>query len=91
MARLAEVVGGRAAFGGLLATSLVGNTTGASILHQYAVEAPYVWAFVALVTAGTIAANPGGICESKAAKELGAGRSSMVVLSLLIAFEAALL
>ena len=43
--RLAEVTAGRLAFGGLLGTSIVGNLTGISMLQQYSVEEPYVWAF----------------------------------------------
>lgn len=90
IARLAEVTAGRLAFGGLLGTSIAGNLTGASMLQQCAAEGPLVWAFVAAIAAGTVATNPGGICEAAAARELQAGRSSMVVLTLLAAFELAL-
>lgn len=87
IARLAEVTAGRLAFGGLLGTSIIGNLTGTSMFQQYNAGCPYVWAFISAVVLGTIASNPGGICEDKAANELQAGRSSMVVVFLLGVFD----
>ena len=91
--RFLELASGRLAFGGLLATSVVGNLTGASLLQQCATEAPFLAAFVAVVVAATAVAYPGGkIREEDAgyAFEKEMGRQSMVVLSLLAALEAAL-
>jgi hypothetical protein len=57
------------------------------MIQQYSAETPYVWGFVAAVVVGTLVTNPGGISDQKAALELQAGRSSMVVVALLALFD----
>ena len=76
------------AFGGLLATTVIGNLTGESVLQQFAAEAPVVVSFAAAVAAATIARGP---TEERAALELRSGRIAMVVMGALIASEAVLL
>lgn len=53
--RLLEIAGGRAATAGLLGVSIVGNTTGASVLAQYRAEQPEVWLLVVAIVAATCA------------------------------------
>ena len=82
--RIAEIASGRAAIGGLLATSIVGNLTGTSIVQQYMVEKPVVTTFVLATFAATIAWKP---TTQQAEIESNSGRLAMVVMGLLIAFD----
>jgi len=56
--RVAELASGRAAMGGLIATSIVGNLTGTSIVQQFKAEEPIVAAFVVAAFAATLATKP---------------------------------
>lgn len=90
-ARAAEVLGGRCAFLGLLATSVVGNLSGLSVAQQYVACTPAVWTAVAAVAGATLT-RPGvlseGFTREDAKGELPAGRASMVAMAVLVAAEA---
>ena len=84
--RVAELASGRAAIGGLIATSVVGNLSGTSIVQQFKAEEPIVAAFVVAAFAATLATKPSA---RQADLEAGPGRAAMVVMALLIAFDLA--
>ena len=83
---VAELASGRAAIGGLIATSIVGNLTGTSIVQQFKAEEPIVAALVVATFAATFAAKP---TAQQADLEAGPGRAAMVVMALLVAFDLA--
>lgn len=88
--RLVEVATGRVALGGLFLTSLVGNVTCTSMIAQYQSHPVLVCAFAATIFASSVLPKlPDGLTAQEASVEIGAGRSSMVVMTLLYALERA--
>jgi hypothetical protein len=85
--RLLEIAAGRVSFFGLLGASVMGNTTGTSILTQYHHEEPIVWAIVGTV-AGLTLLN--GVNEVQVKSETWPARGSMLVITALIVAELAL-